>query len=355
MESSGPTNPTPAIPPPTVWYREEGTAAFSSGFYRWLGLALLAAFFLPVIGPDALGAGTRVLFINIEGLFQTDPSGGMLKVQLLYPLIAGVAVLVLAGNLPQMSRSVWLLVLGVMPFILLFSSAEVRRGFEMGFEQMTQGRSPILGGVIGLIAFAGLFAGSRARALRPSSAAAAVLGAVGGGMFILSLFLTTPAGEMSLVQPFTMLFGERPRGMSAGDSGVVVFMALVAIVHMLCLIGSSILCLINASTTRTDAGPRAALAFRLWVWSMLVLLVGFSVGLVIALSEGVPAEAAMPAVTMIVKMLIWIAGLMLLALAGLTEVIVSGSPEPAPPMSALPETVYPPGVAPGPSQPPGQP
>jgi len=93
----------------------------------WLGIVLLAGFLLPMVIP--MGRETKVIFPNFLILGEED-APALLKFMFLYPGLAGVAVMVLASTCQNIGRSVTLMALGILPFVLLAADEDVQRGLR---------------------------------------------------------------------------------------------------------------------------------------------------------------------------------------------------------------------------------
>jgi len=281
-----------------------------------LGLVILAGFFLPVLvgrGDQAKPVVPNILLLGEERV------PGIVKFILLYPGLAGISVIVLALATRGIGRAITLVVLGVIPFVVMLASADVR---GVSGAMLSVAPSSITAAmVLGLLAFLGLFVGSRARCFRPASLTAAIIGALGGGLYLVNLLLPlypSAMGSIALLRPLKL--------MELGDQALVV--GLITLGAMACMIAASILCIVNV-VQGTRAQRLAHIAFRLFL-TAIVLLVGaelvptfWRIGQV----EGVQVVASLLSS---VKGLLWLGGLFLLIPVGITDLVVSLGPVPAP-------------------------
>jgi hypothetical protein len=275
--------------------------------FVWLGAVLLIAFFLPVY------AG-RFLMLNI---LELSEKGGpaLIKVLAIYPVLAGIATLALARTAKGVNRSLPVLAMGLLVLILFYASPEIREDFRGGSVPPAG-----LGGFIIILGMIGTFAGSRACSLRPASRLAATVGAVGAGLYLLGLILPTQPklGSIPLAAPFVLIFSFSEH---FGGAFLVIVLALMSLAGMGLMIGASVLCLLNA-TPREDAGPRAQTAFRLWIWSLVVLVAMSLVPLVWAVFSGpFSATGLFSALSLIIKMDLHVFGLFFLILLGAAGLI----------------------------------
>jgi hypothetical protein len=314
QDSTGP-GPKPAPPPP----RHPGESAggerdVQQSGYIWLGAILLVAFFLPLYAR-------HVLMPNV--LILTEKGGpAALKFLAVYPVLAGLATLALARTAKGTSRSLLIMAMGLLVLVLFYVSPQVRR--EVGG---APGSPLSLGGIIILLGMIGTFAGSRARSFRPASGLAAGVSTVGAVLYLLALVLPTQPKEVGLVPlagPFIVMFGKQ-----FGDTLPRIAIGLINLAGMGMMIGASVLCLLNA-TARADAAARAQTAFRLWIWSLVALIVASLVPLVQAASGGeMSARESLSELLFMVKMDLHVLGFFFLILLGAAGLVVDLSREQA--------------------------
>jgi len=141
------------------------------------------------------------------------------------------------------------------------------------------------------------------------------VGAIGGAVFIASLLLPAEAqrgGQMEIVQRFGLLENSGTLGL-----GITVLVCTALGV------AASVLCLINVGLWASGRGL-ALTAFWLLFTSLLVRY--FAVPLIRLLGRGeVPGEVIVPILLFVCKAAAWSLGILLLAPAGLADLIVNVS------------------------------
>ncbi len=175
--------------------------------------------------------------------------------------------------------------------------------------------------ILVLSGLTGLIAGSLARRRRPGSNLAAIMGVLGGVMFLAGLFLPLlpqEGGSFIAMMPVQML--------KAGQGVVAAIGAIVALGMLLWVI-ASIISLCNIP------GRRAGAAKSMGTSSFVCLLIG-SMALLLALMistlGGVRNASQFGlAVLMTLKMILWIIGLLLMLPMGLAAVAISLNNDPA--------------------------
>lgn len=322
-----PLPPTSSVPPPApapgLWaprarrarspsYR--GDEALRSRNILWLGIALLVGFLLPIVIP--FGGEVKVIFPNFLVLGEAD-APFLVKFMCLYPGLAGIAVMLMAYGWGGVGRSITLMGLGLLPIALLMTDRDVQRGLgEMARVWGALGGAAALLGLFGIM---GVFAGSRARSFCPGSRSAAVVGAAGAGLYLLSLVIPTQmpglrrsSTTIGLIQPFELLGIQE-----------LATLGIAQIVSMALVIAASILCLLNAREGG-NAEPLARHAFRLLVGGFLI---SFVAGMFFGMTAGggLPGEAIVPVVFLLLKMVCWVMGILLLTPVGLTDLLVNTS------------------------------
>ncbi len=298
-------------PAPSLGCRDVG-AVRARGLFC-LGAALVLGFLLPVVIETR--RETQLVFPNFAILGDADVAF-LGKLMSLYPLLAGITVIALLYTCPGIGRSVTLMALGLVPILLLLAFS----GGGNSFHQLSRVVGPSAAGVslLGMLGVMGVFAGARARSFCPASRVAAVTGAVGAGLHLLSLLIPAQAAgyrsdsTIALIQPFEWL----------GDSRTVAF-GICGIMCTALGFAASVLCLVNVREGR-NAGLLARVAFSLLITD---LLLNAACGMVFAvMSEhglaGV-AKGLLPVLIVIAKTSFLVLGLLLLAPVGLTDLIVN--------------------------------
>lgn len=283
----------------------------------WLGVVILIGFFMPVIGPSMDG-GVTIEFPNFAVLGGGAP--GHVILLALYPGIAGLIVILVASLSSGPGRSAVLMGLGALFLILLLTfQPEGRRGGMSLADALSQIPPSITAFLmILLFAFVGLFVGSRVRFYRPASQVAAIIGAVGGILCFMSLLLPvlpSEAGGIFLVAPFKIL----------GEGGGVV-MGLGLLGTIACLVGSSILCIMNVRPHR-DAESLGQRASQFLVIALVTFGVCILIEMIRGLTQaGAPGIAVLAVFLALVKGACCLVGLLLLLPVGLSDLVVNLTP-----------------------------
>jgi len=321
-----------------------------------LGAILLAAFACPVLAPNysnTAGMWVEPYFLNVEGLGESMVPG-VVKFHLVYPAIAGLALIILAPLLRNFIRSVCILVLGLIPVIVAMASSDVRyllRGTSWGFAGTPWGASMVLA----CLAFVGLYTGARARWYRPGSLAAYIAGAVGGGLYLVQLILPVLPEEMGtlpIVCMVKMLKVEK-----------VLILAFGSIVQTACFVAAAIICLANYPRKTPSVRGTASAAFTLLTVGIVVFLVSIAGNALYAIGSRPGKMEAWEIGVMsvsLVKIWLWWGGLLLLIPFGATDLIVwlsrpTDFPQPMPAVMPpgmmmpvpIPAAMYPPPMPPG--------
>jgi uncharacterized membrane protein len=183
------------------------------------------------------------------------------------------------------------------------------------------------------LALMGMLVGSWVAIRRPSHPAGAILGAIGAGLYLLSLFVPASApfslgtsSTIGLFAPFRMLTAELPH-----ESFAIRTLAVVSIAQMACLIVAAIVCFMLAAN-REGAPTRARTALRLAVWAVALAIGGVGVAIV-AEAESV---AQGPALMTLTKVVSWMTGLFMPFPVGLADLILNVIPKPEQQVLAAP-------------------
>lgn len=294
-----------------------GEDGMRQGRIVWLGILLVIGALIPLPHP----AYDRPYFVNFEVLAEPFVSGTA-KFLILYPFIAGVAVIVLASASRGIGRSIALMIIFLIPFFVCLASPEYEHLTDtMGPSGMGE-LSDVLGGstvALSVTAWLGLLVGSRALYYRPASLAGAIIGAVGAGFYLITLFLppgSASLASMNLVAPFDLMSDKDTLVLGLGLLG-----------QMACLIGVSVLCIV--ALCKRDAARRSGEgAFGLLIAAVIVGLLSFSQVFVRALEHASEDEIVIILVV-VAKLLLMVFGMLLLFPVGLADLIVNLSAAPS--------------------------
>ncbi|MCG3181361.1 MAG: hypothetical protein BIFFINMI_03748 [Phycisphaerae bacterium] len=238
------------------------------------GALLIAIVVMPVMMPSFSNSGemtTELQFINFSVMEHAEHAPLMLKVVLLYPLLAGLGLIVLALGVRRMAGAIAILLIPAIYVGLLMAgsvdSAEAHRSAMSSptgeLDAMAQGKAALW--ALGLVAGWGLlFAGCRARYFRPTSWPAWLSGLC-GAILVLGLMLL-PAGP---TQKTGALLIDAFSGGSVSDAP---WLTLGLWCFVLGPVGASICCLMNSPSRRSDG--LAGLGFYVLMFSLAALVLG---------------------------------------------------------------------------------
>jgi hypothetical protein len=289
---------------------------------RGFGIALLIAFFFPVIGD-------KILFISISGLWEKGVPD-ILRIEILYPLIAGAALISLARKARSVGRAAWILAIGAFPFLLLLVNGEVRSGLA----EITKGLpgSGSMGANLvlsGLAAFA-ILSGAYASRVRPEQALGAHVAVAGAGLYFITLFIPVNK-QFPLIAPFKMMVAHDPTKYGVMFISGLVVLACMALVILACL---RCFRLPGPAAEREKTGTAV---LKLWFAQFYVYGAFLAYGLIISLAQGRGESGTMVLafLTTLGKFGVWIIGLFLLIPLGIAEMIIAGARPEAKPSPAV--------------------
>jgi len=286
-------------------------SARRSGHLIALGVLLLLGFILPWFSQ---AGGTVVwIFPNLLGLW----GGHMplwIRIDLLYPLIAGVLAIVLGAAWEHRGRGILLLGLVSVPFI-----EAAARGKALALIQP-------LGGLVAL-ATAMFLVAARARFYRPRWTVLYWIGLAAGGLVVAALLVPWNSiaafGGQSVFRFFTAAFSSGTFAYASGEADPVSIAGLVMLV--LFAIGV-ILTLCNVP--RESGGPATRMAGLSGVFAVVGLLL--LVGLVLFLDARAAAHGAqgrddVELIVARIKDLFVYGGYLLVAIAGVADLIIGAA------------------------------
>jgi len=273
-----------------------------------LGGLLLLSFLLPMV----MYVGEwQVLFF--WDMVSAPRMPGSMRFMVVYPAIAGLAVVLVSALAPVLVRGIVTIVCGVVPIIVLLADESISRTIGQSL-----GGANVFGLLFSAIAVTLLIVGLRLRRYRPVWLPAYVIAAVGAGMTLLYLVLpVTPEreGRLPIIGPFNLFDRDK-------------VMATFAVLSLLMQIGCAAVCL----STHPRLKARAALTLTLLALILLIASVAMPVigGMISPLvnNPNVKPEMFFAFILLLVKFLLWIGGLALLLPLGVTDVVL-GDPEAA--------------------------
>jgi hypothetical protein len=283
-----------------------------------IGGWLIAAFFFPLL---VTGSGSPKLdFLSIDLLLNKD-APEILKFQVVYPLIAGVLMLILARMFRSVIKSIAITAIGLLPFLLVLVNDVAQDAFLELVQHVPKGFSlgaPLIPIHIAVIA---MLAGAHACRVNPIRKIATYV-AMSGALIYIILLVAPLEGRFPFLAPFKSLSA----GSRAG-AGIDYHTGMGALIAMLLMIYAASRCflLLNRSYDRKIVGNSI---WRLW-YVHLFVYTGFFiyVFLLTQYTAGVMSLWSVVAlITGIVKFLPWIVCLYLLIPLGIAESILLGTP-----------------------------
>ena len=231
-----------------------------------LGIILVLAFFLPVLEREYSRRSFyrndppeyKLKFVNIEMLSSDERLPTIARFMAIYPVIAGVVILIVAAVAPNIVRGAVVTGLGIILYLALLIGGDAQRAINL----LPRGT-----GAIVLIYFlvslglTGLLAGSLARRYRPKSNFAVIIGIVGGVLFLGGLLLPVlpkDAGTVLLAMPFKLFDAGKDMARAVGT---------LILLAMVCWIIASILCFANIPRRSTRSAKVISVAAS---WSFFI-------------------------------------------------------------------------------------
>lgn len=201
-----------------------------------LSSVVIAGFFWPNLALSmgiAGGSSLTIHFMNIQGL-GAEHLPGIMALILLYPLLGGLGALFTCIYAPLLARGITLCCIGGFFAIIVFANqGSLLAARAVG--ALPGGSGMIMLWIFWLIGLSMMVVSIRVRRYRPKSMAAYVIGAIGGGLYFLSLLLPVlpiSAGGLWLATPFEIMKTD-------------VFLGIGSLLHIMCLIALGILCAAN--------------------------------------------------------------------------------------------------------------
>ncbi len=282
-----------------------------------VGVLLILSFLLPVcIRHGYYHDSGELEFVNITGLIE-HPRPDIVSFMLLWPLLAGIGIILLAMYARGRVRPWALLALGFFPLLVLFGSLEgLRRFMEMFRLESLALNLFMLFSALGPLT---LFVGSRARWYRPDYRPAAHVAFVGALVSILLLFVPQPFTapnshrtyfSIPFLNPFALL-----RDSETLLQGITSFLA------MACLISATVLVLCSCL-----AKPARFTRQRAWIVSAL-LIAGWCISFVgilaFVFNQGADSDSGFARLMFIVKFATWGFGLLFIVLVAFVDLLVT--------------------------------
>lgn len=283
-----------------------------------LSSVVIAGFFWPNLDLSrgiAGGSSLTVHFMNIQGL-GAEHLPGIMALILIYPLLGGIGALFTCIYAPILARGITLCCIGGLFAIIVFANqGSVLAARAIG--ALPGGSGMIMLWIFWFFGLSMIVVSIRVRRYRPISLAAYVIGAIGAGLYFLSLLLPVlpiNAGGLWLATPFELMKTD-------------VFLGIGALLHMLCLVAAGVLC---AANTPKRAALRAVsnsqMSVAMITASMGILLIFILLaGLNQAGGNDNGFKFSLVAVTVLLKFTIFFGSLLLLIPIGVADLILTAT------------------------------
>lgn len=194
----------------------------------WFGTGLIISFFMPIVISG--GGVWKIYFLNIHLLFYPGVDF-MLRVQLLYPLMAGIVLKVFASMQRSPQRSVGILITGIFPFMVLLFSLGVQEMFAEVGQYIPGGTALPFRAVLSLLGIIAMLGGAHAVRIQPGNDIAARITSIGGIFYFFALLLTLQ-GRFALLSPFYTMKQEDPSGLGLnlvnGVAEIIILLFMMA-------------------------------------------------------------------------------------------------------------------------------
>lgn len=282
-----------------------------------VGRGLIFAFFFPIF--VIVRGSLKLEFINIPALGSSQ-IGLMLKFQVLYPLLAGVAVLVLVRLKSSPRRAAAFLGIALLPVLVLLLSEEVRMAFSSLGKDITGGFSIGLHLIISSLAIFGMLASAHTIRIEATHRIAASLAVISGGLYFLSLLIPVQ-GKFVFLEPFRALTLNDPTG-----AGILIVFGLASLASLAMMIYAAVTCFqIQKQERDKHKEMMGKRIISLWVWHLLVLgmAIFYMIFISIILGKSMAGTLLVIFVTALIKFVPWILGLYILIPLGISEILLT--------------------------------
>jgi hypothetical protein len=304
----------PRVSPPLPWSnREDPTDLILSV----IGRGLIIAFFIPVI--SIVPGSFKLLFINLR-ILGDNQAAGMLQFQALYPLLAGIAVIVLSRRDRSQVRAGALLGIALLPVLVLLKDNDVRMAFsELG--RFTEGGFSVnLHLILSTLAVILMLASAHTLRIYSKHGRVESAAVIGGDLYLLSLLLPVN-DEFIFFEPFKYLTFNDPSG-----AGVSFVRGVASLAALALMVTAAVYCLrIPKQDKSSDKEIIGIRVIRLWGYHLFVY--GFAVyyGLFVNIFNEEPMSGALLLMftVALVKFIPWILGLYVLIPLALAEFMLT--------------------------------
>jgi hypothetical protein len=267
----------------------------------WLGWALLLGFIFPIY--ISMPGMSKLIFLNIEAIGQ---GGFLITFNALYPLIAGILVLLVGLNVQPPARGPAILAIGIFPFVINILSKNEVLTSSMG--KYNLGLIIMFMIILSLI---GMYVGSKIVSVTDHSSGR-LIGGISGIVFLVLVLLPVTGGT----SPYFSLFSLLKTGSRLGMTGSMKFLGVLFIAIFTCYIFAAVINILNFSY-RPNSEQSAANASKMVLYSTLAIPISFLLG---TLSVG-SGYGFVTVFTALVKISLWLGGIIGTIVMGFLDLI----------------------------------
>lgn len=216
--------------------------------FIWLGALLIVSFFIPFLYFDPVQNKLNVLFT----LFSDEFSEVSAKIFFIYPILAGIGVIILAIIGKEIYKYISLTTLGILPIFI--------PDFFIKYHFVE---------ILGYLSIIAIYSGSRAAYFRPQSIGSRITCALAGSIYLLFLFLPIlpkEIGRIPLLMPFFLIF-------ISPHKLLTFLIGILSLSQIILLVPASILCLLEVKPKKHSNNPHR-LVCKLWIWSIIIIICG---------------------------------------------------------------------------------
>ncbi len=277
-----------------------------------IGYALLLAFIFPLYVPGILGPSLEFPNITLLGR-----GGFLFTLNLVYPLLAGAVVLWAGRKIETLLRPVILLAAGLFPFFISLLST---RNF-MSDSIIKYANEGTIITILFILSLIGVFVGSKLVSVT-DHLSCRLIGGISGIVFLAVVLLPVSKDTIPIYFSIFKLFKASSQLPLPGSA---VLMALALLVIFTAYILASIIAVINLSN-----GPNvqvtAVNSYKLVLYATLAFPV--TIVVVVLFSGGGGGGVKLTILTMLIKLTLWLGGIIGLIAAALWDLLDQTLPKP---------------------------
>lgn len=288
---------------------------------KTIGILLIVGFIFPIL----MFRGNDLTFLNVEILGESRVPFG-LKFQMIYPLLAGIGLLVIANQKRNLVTAIFIMLLAVLPIIMmaddrdlskLFSSSS-NGGLDFIFDFISVGS---------IFSFIAIIGGAYSSIFLKQKKIGTYIAMGGVVIFAISLFVKGDLNEsIPLIDGIRMIISPEDYFRTFGvhsDEGQILVRLLGAVMFtsmvLKILASYAAFLMINEGENFMTSRKRV---ISYWIASIVVVVVSFFAVLAFVAADKGGGEAFLAVLLFTLKMVAWIGSLMALLPLALSELLV---------------------------------